>query len=284
MKNIINQNHPPVTDEMITYAEQYFQVKLPESYIKLLRISNGGILKLPYLDIRGIEGPIKEEEFIYFDRLLGIVPPELKQTLSETNILDTHYLKEEWGMQQENIILIGGDGHYWVALDYRLSEEPRITYIDTENASEYLLFNHFDELIEHLYDTVDGNLIEIDTTNLTKENLFENLHTNDYKSIEKGLLIWSDMVFLENKEEDLYYDRILKIFKLEGLDFFTEDEQVTLRFSIALTVCKLLKNEKNIIDKKFLEEILAYLRSVNDIDGLKYLVETEFTTYKERWG
>ena len=173
---------------------------------------------------------------------------------------------------------------YWVALDYRLSEEPRITYIDTENASEYLLFNHFDELIEHLYDTVDGNLIEIDTTNLTKENLFENLHTNDYKSIKKGLLIWSDMVFLENKEEDLYYDRILEIFKLEGLDFFTADEQVTLRFSTALTVCKLLKNEKNIIDKKFLEEILAYLRSVNDIDGLKYLVETEFTTYKERWG
>ena len=284
MKNIINQSYPPVTDEMITYAEQYFQVKLPKSYIELLRISNGGILKRQYLDIREIEGPIKEEEFIYFDRLLGIVPPELKQTLSGTSIVDTQYLKEEWGIQQENIILIGGDGHYWIALDYRLSEEPRITYIDTENASECLLFNHFDEMIEHLYDTVDGNLIEIDTTNFTKENLFENLYANDYRSIEKGLLIWSNMVFLANKEEDLYYNRILEIFKLEGLDFLTQDEQITLRFSIALTVCDVLKHETNIINQKFLEQMLLYLKSVNGMDGLKYLIETEFTTYKERWG
>lgn len=283
MENILCKDNNPVTKEEIEFAEQKFQVKLPKTYVNLLKISNGGALNFCWLNIQGVEGLEGEEGYIYVDRLLGIKLSDSDHILLETNILDTDYLKREWGVAQDNIIFIAGDGHYWIALDYRTSIEPTITFFDTENGKEYYFFNNFDEMIKNMnnYNEIANN--DIDASDYRIECLNEKLYENSYEIIEEGVKIWEELVLAENKLEHSYYDRIVEIFKMNNLNFFNEEEQAALRFRIGFTVCKLLQHDKNIIDKKFLEDFLDYLNKNEDMAGLQLLVENALSEYKERW-
>lgn len=133
-----------LTKEMITCAETLFDVVLPDEYIGILSIQNGGYLlhgTNSYL-LMASNSPIE----IQIDHLLGIG--------CNIGILDTQHFQEEWNLPK-GLILIGGDGHEWVALDYRYSRTgPPIIYINSEEESINTIAASFKEFLRGL--TIPG--------------------------------------------------------------------------------------------------------------------------------
>lgn len=65
---------------------------------------------------------------------------------------DTSYLVREWDLPSP-VVLLYGEGHYWVALDYRRcgpDGEPSLLWIDVEAASEQTLAPTFKVFVERL--------------------------------------------------------------------------------------------------------------------------------------
>jgi hypothetical protein len=68
------------------------------------------------------------------------------------SLLDTPYLVEEWGLPAP-VVLLSGDGHSWIALDYRASGpqgEPSVTWLDADRGTELALAPDFRSFIEAL--------------------------------------------------------------------------------------------------------------------------------------
>lgn len=137
--------HPPLTDEMLVNAEKELGVKLPEEFVALLKEQNGGYTK-------GFAFPMSKqtswaEDHIPLDELNGIV---LDETLeSAQNILDTAYMTEEWELPEKQVLL-SGDGHSWITLDYRYGGTPSVSWIDVESEEDILVANSFSEFFEGL--------------------------------------------------------------------------------------------------------------------------------------
>ena len=120
-------NHPPLTDEMVEEAQRQLGVSLPRELIELLRIQNGGYTK-------GFAHPMTQrttwsENHVPLDDLAGIVTDPEHETAQ--NILQTEYMTQEWGLPPKQVLL-SGDGHWWITLDYRQGGEPSIAWIDVE--------------------------------------------------------------------------------------------------------------------------------------------------------
>jgi len=138
-------NHPPLTDEMIETAEKTLNVKLPFQFIELLKIQNGGYTE-------GFAFPMNQkttwaENHVPLNELFGILVD--KSIKSAQNILDSDYLTKEWGLPEKQVV-INGDGHWWITLDYRVGDNPVVKWIDVECEEEVLITNNFDDFINGL--------------------------------------------------------------------------------------------------------------------------------------
>lgn len=124
-----------ITDKMIEKAESLLSVKLPKEYLELLNIQNGGSThNFAYKDNKDV---VFYELFgIYFNR-------------ENVSILDSDYYSVEWGLPEKQI-LISGDGHYWVTLDYREEGEPCVRWIDLESVVDVKIADNFSEFLEGL--------------------------------------------------------------------------------------------------------------------------------------
>ncbi|HFR4149927.1 MULTISPECIES: SMI1/KNR4 family protein [Bacillus cereus group] len=133
----------PINDELIKKAEAVLNVKLPESYINLLKEQNGGTLRL---DIHPTSKPNSwADDHVNVSGLYGISFDE-----NEPSILESRYLIREWEMP-ENIILLSGDGHTWIALDYRnVAENPPVIFIDNEFEEIIELAPNFESFLQNL--------------------------------------------------------------------------------------------------------------------------------------
>lgn len=138
---------PPLTDEAVREAEHVLGVKLPAALLDLLRIQNGGGIA------RGrrtypISAPTSwAEDHVPFEDLMGI-----GHTEGAVSLLDTPHLIQEWGLPTL-VVLLTGDGHFWIALDYRgygPQGEPSITWLDTEMETELALAPDFRSFVEAL--------------------------------------------------------------------------------------------------------------------------------------
>ena len=112
---------------MVAEMERRLGVKLPVEYIELLRIQNGGYTK-------GFGFPMSvkttwADDHIPLHDLNGIVLDVGIETAP--NLCDNTYVCEEWGLPPKQVLL-SGDGHYWITLDYRKSEIPSVSWIDVE--------------------------------------------------------------------------------------------------------------------------------------------------------
>jgi hypothetical protein len=88
-------------------------------------------------------------DHIPFDELFGIGPAEQFAALT---LLHTPYLVREWGLPTP-VVLLSGDGHTWVALDYRTrgrQREPSVVWIDNERGHEVQLAPSFRAFVELL--------------------------------------------------------------------------------------------------------------------------------------
>ncbi|HCF51712.1 MAG TPA: SMI1/KNR4 family protein [Bacillus sp. (in: Bacteria)] len=133
----------PINDELIKKAEEVLNVKLPESYINLLKEQNGGTLRL---DVHPTSKPNSwADNHVNVSGLYGISFDE-----NESSILESRYLIREWEMP-ENIILLSGDGHTWIALDYRnVAENPPVIFIDNEFEEIIELAPNFERFLQNL--------------------------------------------------------------------------------------------------------------------------------------
>jgi hypothetical protein len=145
-------NHPQLTDDMVVYAERQLGVRLPVEYISLLRHQNGGYTK-------GFGYPMRQrttwaEDHVPLNELFGIVTvPERNTAL---NILDTPYLTEEWELPPHQVLL-SGDGHWWVTLDYRNGEVPSVAWIDVESDEDIQVAPTFADFINGLRPDAEFN-------------------------------------------------------------------------------------------------------------------------------
>ncbi|MFF2288694.1 SMI1/KNR4 family protein [Peribacillus butanolivorans] len=122
MHEIWDQNEDgsskPVTDSEIAEFEEQLNIKLPSTYLELLRIQNGG-----YITYNAFKNDTLENG-IMIDHIYGIG--------GELSILDSTYLIKEWELP-EKLVLFAGDGHTWFAMDYRKTDEnPPIIYIEVD--------------------------------------------------------------------------------------------------------------------------------------------------------
>ncbi|PVY37962.1 SMI1/KNR4 family protein [Pontibacter virosus] len=114
-------NHPDLTDEMVEMAEKELGLKLPSLLIEFLKVQNGGYTK-------GFAYPMKQrttwaEDHVPLSELFGIVTEKSFKTAQ--NILATHYMTKEWGLPEKQVLL-AGDGHWWITLDYRKGNIPSV--------------------------------------------------------------------------------------------------------------------------------------------------------------
>lgn len=138
-------NHPILTDEMVSRAEKELGVKLPLLLIELLKMQNGGYTK-------GFVFPMNEkttwaDDHVPLSDLFGIILD--KNIRTAQNIMDTHYMTKEWGLPEKQVLL-SGEGHWWITLDYRNNEIPTVKWFDVECEEEKLIANSFDDFINGL--------------------------------------------------------------------------------------------------------------------------------------
>jgi hypothetical protein len=142
-----NGRQPPLSHEAVQEAEDVLGVKLPAALLELLWIQNGGVVADEWSSYPTGETTSWAADHVPFETLMGIGPDET--TLS---LLDTPYLVQEWDLPTP-IVLLAGDGHSWIALDYRTCGphgEPSVTWLDADRQTELPLAADFRSFVEGL--------------------------------------------------------------------------------------------------------------------------------------
>lgn len=151
---------PRLTERAVVSAEKKLGVKLPRAYLDLLRVQNGGYLRLtsispnlaPVNCIAGI-GP-------RFPSILAKNWDDVKAFMSEQGIRKPARI--------DALLPFCGDGHFHYCLDYRKSGprgEPKVTYIDTESFGiDKVVAPSFDAFLRKLRPSDITIAIGIETT------------------------------------------------------------------------------------------------------------------------
>jgi DNA-directed RNA polymerase subunit M/transcription elongation factor TFIIS len=145
------------TEERIEQFEKEHNIKLPEEYIRYAGSKHSWVVKLPPSESESTKYYFGEG-FYQIGELSGLDPDKYR------SIFDSPALVQEWKLPKD-LVLIDGDGHTWLALDYRDSNmEPKVIVIESDESNHLLVANNFGEFIDSLlpygdvYDS-DGNVI-----------------------------------------------------------------------------------------------------------------------------
>jgi len=134
----------PFSDDLKMEIESVLGKKLPKSYIELMRHQNGG-----YLRKSAFLTKVKNcsaEGYIPVNLIAGLH----SDPSNVYGVLMTTFMIAEWGLPK-HLVLFCGDGHTWVALDYRENRtEPEVTYFDVEMGQEIKLASSFEEFVNKL--------------------------------------------------------------------------------------------------------------------------------------
>lgn len=243
----------PLTVEMLKKAEETFKIKLPLSYINILREQNGGYIKF---DSHSSDTPNSwADDHINVDHIFGIG--------EENGILKSQYLIKEWDLPN-NVVLISGDGHGWIALDYRNTrEEPPIIYMDVDLGRIIELAPDFDSFLNGLY----VGETEREDTYYEQEEISWTL--NDLKT-----------VLSTNNEQEIIPALNYLYENPKGNEIFIEQSMIILLQSPILEIKELAANftnhfnETGILSSKGIKEIVSIIKSDNEIE---YYVDMYFS-------
>ncbi|MCG7343695.1 SMI1/KNR4 family protein [Sporosarcina sp. ACRSL] len=134
----------PVTLNDIEEVEYRLSIRLPETYKKIILEQNGGTIAFnaypsPQITDWG--------DFVKIEAIRGVG--------EENGILESDYFIHEWNLPND-ILLLDGDGHSWIALDYRQkNENPPVVFIDTERDQLFELAPDFDVFVSGLFSIED---------------------------------------------------------------------------------------------------------------------------------
>ncbi|MCY7479859.1 MULTISPECIES: SMI1/KNR4 family protein [Bacillus] len=244
-----------ITAEEVAKAEKKLGVTLPDTYKKLILEQNGGYTV--HNAFPTSHSNSWAEDHIQFNHLLGIAEDE--------GIMDSAYLIKEWELP-EGLVLINGDGHTWVAMDYRKTKEnPSIHYFDVEMEEDFKLADSFDEFIEGLYTaeyTVDEE---------AAEGEYE-LHEDHLSKEELEAIFELDFLYEDNLYKIQYYPMV----ELDEIEWFfkkmqyhiekTKDEDDLYEVASTINNVLLLNPNMPINDKinKNLNQIAKFLEKNKD--------------------
>jgi hypothetical protein len=215
----------PLTDEAVENAEEKLKVKLPKSYIKLLKEQNGGSIN--YNSFPSSVPTSWANTRIHVNHIFGIG--------DEHSILNSEYLIGEWGLPQ-NIVIFYGDGHSWIAFDYRITKEnPPIIYIDEDSEKIIELASDFNSFLNWTYD-------ELKTA----------FATNNEQEVIPAL----DYLYLNTKGNEHFIEKSM-IFLLQNP--ILEIKQLAANYAYEF-------NETGVLSSKGIKEIISIIKSDSEIE------------------
>lgn len=251
MKNIWLKNDEyykltPLTDEAVENAEKKLKVKLPKSYIKLLKEQNGGSIN--YDSFPSSVPTSWADTRIHVNHIFGIG--------AEHSILNCEYLIGEWGLPQ-NIVIFSGDGHSWIAFDYRITKEnPPIIYIDEDSEKIIELASDFNSFLNGLYveeKELEETYSEQDDRNWTYDELKTAFATNNEQEVIPAL----DYLYLNTKGNEHFIEKSM-IFLLQKP--ILEIKQLAANYAYEF-------NETGVLSSKGLKEIISIIKSDSEIEN-----------------
>ena len=143
-----DEGEKPILDLDIRIAEEKLDVKFPLSYIELLKEHNGGTLKYPNIFIEE-----NDKERFTIPEIYGI---DFEGEQNGVGILASKYWINEVGLP-EPIIILWGDYHSWIALNYgENAGNPSVVYFyeeylsDNEKWKQIKIANDFDAFLRKL--------------------------------------------------------------------------------------------------------------------------------------
>ena len=199
-----------INEKDIVLAEEKLGIELPTLYKDLLIKQNGGYIKRTILPIDFSTSSV--EDYIEVDSILGI---------GKEGIQDTQFLIKEWQLPS-NLVLLNGDGHTWVAMDYRgKTKDPSVVYIDVEEEVEVQLASSFSEFIEglqekgHVIEEID--LSEDEITKEQAENIFKT--SDDEDEISRTITNY----LMEENEMDWMLDQLTFLLNRNNSEWIAEE-------------------------------------------------------------
>ncbi|HAA16960.1 MAG TPA: SMI1/KNR4 family protein [Cytophagales bacterium] len=230
------------SDELIKSIESELGYKLPESYIELMRLHNGGQI---YKSCHPMEESTSwAADHIAIEGILGIGQKKLNSIGGE---LGSKFMCDEWGYPNTGVYICDcpSAGHDMVMLDYTKcgkDGEPEVVHVDQEN-------DYKKTLVAKDFETFIKGLVSDEVFDNSEEELKETLET-----FKTGR--FSDI--LEEyfkKETNIDFDRVLRnlfteLTKEKGyfalhadeLSYFTYDIQFYL-----MTLNKQIKSKAEFI-------------------------------------
>jgi hypothetical protein len=140
---------------MVEAAGRTLGVELPRLYVDLLRVQNGGYTSETCNAFPTQQQTSWGEGHVPFESVRGIGPADAQQFAR--GILDNDYYVEEWALP-DGLVLLTGDGHWWIALDYRRTgpeAEPSVCWFDTDEGDSVELAPSFDDFVRGLRPLAD---------------------------------------------------------------------------------------------------------------------------------
>ncbi|WP_214844590.1 SMI1/KNR4 family protein [Exiguobacterium sp. s150] len=246
---------PELTEDVLKEVEARLGVKLPDDYLEAIRIQNGGGVEPRDLPIvwNG------QDDIALVDSIAGV-------GLSD-GLIQSKALLTEWGVEDERLIAFAGDGHFFLAFDYRESATPKIAYIDTDTEKIDVLFDSFRQFTEAL------TTVEFEPfTGLADGEAFidyarRQLYSTDKSEKAKGANTWANGVDMLGADE-----------LVTELLTWMNDE--TLRVTAICTMQHLILMRK-IEDDASIDAFLEALRQNDDpfskqsYEETKYIVEND---------
>ena len=101
---------------------------MPADLVALLRVQNGGYVSEEFAACPTTRPTSWADDHVAVNEIAGIGDGGL-------SLLESPVLNKEWGQPQE-LVLLSGDGHWWVALDYREcgpAGEPPVVFYENES-------------------------------------------------------------------------------------------------------------------------------------------------------
>ncbi len=140
------------TDQEFARTEAALGVKLPAELLMILKVRNGGTIRLCSFRLKPTAAKVYGEKLYPLTRLAGVHPAHSNGLTQLTTLART-----QWQLP-EGLIPLDGDGHTWCCLDYRAGPQPTLTHIDLESPREVPIAGSFAQFIAGLF---------IDVTNLS---------------------------------------------------------------------------------------------------------------------
>lgn len=163
--------HPRITDEVIRKAERQLGVTLPNDFLDVLRVQNGGSIRFHLPDAFG-------------DSISGI-----GKSVPSLTFFDWTDDQEYVDFSLEGLVPFDGDGHWCYCLDFRSSaESPSITYIVIDSSSQEIIADSFTSFMGLMELRLENELVlkgvkDIDDARVQLEKLFKLPFERDVSNI-----------------------------------------------------------------------------------------------------